>query len=146
LGDDCLKSVAGILSATARRPGDLCARYGGEEFAVILPNTNADQALSLAARIRGALNAARIEHAYSPVAAFVTVSVGVATLALDCEDGLGNWMECGLCGHLERCFTALPQSLVDAAGQALAEAKESGRDRACATTVEVRSILAFDDP
>jgi diguanylate cyclase (GGDEF)-like protein len=144
LGDDCLRSVAGALCTAARRPGDLCARYGGEEFAVILPDTNADQALSLASRIRRQLAADQIEHADSDVATLVTVSIGVATLVMDCEDGRGSWMECGLCGRLERCFASLPQALVDAAGQALHEAKEGGRDRACAAVVEVRAFPAPD--
>src|SRR5690606_29472929 len=34
-GDDCLKSVAQIITAYANRPADLAARYGGEEFVVI---------------------------------------------------------------------------------------------------------------
>ena len=146
LGDDCLKLVAGVLSTAARRPGDLSARYGGEEFAVILPNTNADQALSLASRVCRQVAAARIEHADSHVAAIVTVSIGVATLVMDCEDGRGLWMECRLCGNLERCFSSLPQALVDAADQALQEAKEGGRNRACDVVVAVRAFPAPDVP
>jgi hypothetical protein len=39
-GDDCLKSVASAIGATARRSGDITARFGGEEFAVLLPDTD----------------------------------------------------------------------------------------------------------
>ena len=40
-GDACLRAVAKILRAEARRPADLAARYGGEEFVLLLPNTEA---------------------------------------------------------------------------------------------------------
>jgi diguanylate cyclase with GGDEF domain len=37
-GDDCLRRVAGAISA-GKRATDLLARYGGEEFVVLLPST-----------------------------------------------------------------------------------------------------------
>ena len=42
-GDVVLQQVAEVLQATARTT-DLAARYGGEEFAVILPETNTQEA------------------------------------------------------------------------------------------------------
>ncbi|MFN3587593.1 MAG: diguanylate cyclase domain-containing protein, partial [Moraxellaceae bacterium] len=39
-GDRCLCTVATLLAAHARRPGELLARYGGEEFVMILPDTD----------------------------------------------------------------------------------------------------------
>jgi PleD family two-component response regulator len=39
-GDECLRQVAAVLSASIGRGGDFVARYGGEEFAVLLPNTD----------------------------------------------------------------------------------------------------------
>ena len=43
-GDKCLRQVANSIKKTSARGEDLVARYGGEEFAVILPNTNEEQA------------------------------------------------------------------------------------------------------
>ncbi|MEI7894800.1 MAG: diguanylate cyclase, partial [Myxococcales bacterium] len=38
-GDECLRTIAALLQAHARRISDLTARYGGEEFAFIAPGT-----------------------------------------------------------------------------------------------------------
>ena len=110
-GDDCLRQVAGALQKTVCRSGDLLARYGGEEFAVILPNTPAQGAMIMAEKLRAAVQALKLRHAYSKVSDIVTLSLGVATMlpaqGMDAE------------------------VLVAAADQALYEAKEEGRDRAC---------------
>ncbi|PKM85670.1 MAG: GGDEF domain-containing protein [Firmicutes bacterium HGW-Firmicutes-11] len=50
-GDKVLKEVAGILAHTLRGL-DTVGRYGGEEFLVILPNTDADNAIAVAERMR----------------------------------------------------------------------------------------------
>ena len=55
-GDEALKLVATCMSSNIRRPTDLGARYGGEEFAVILPDTDASGALSVAEKIRLAVS------------------------------------------------------------------------------------------
>ncbi len=52
LGDDCLKAVANTLSDVCQRKSDLVARYGGEEFAIVLPNTNIEDAKSVAESMR----------------------------------------------------------------------------------------------
>jgi diguanylate cyclase (GGDEF)-like protein len=76
-GDTCLKTVARILQASVRRPGDVAARYGGEEFAVIAPNIEPAGAFSLCESIRAAIESLAIPHDQSPFAK-VTVSIGVA--------------------------------------------------------------------
>ncbi len=115
-GDDCLKTLAETLAGTLSRPSDLCARYGGEEFAVILPNTDEAGAFKVGERLREAVEERRLEHAHSPTAAHVTMSVGVATV-WPLDDG------------------ADPLSLVAAADLALYEAKGKGRNRACSRGV-----------
>lgn len=79
-GDDCLKLVAQTLCHRARRPYDLVARYGGEEFAVILPGTDWAGAIEVAQRLKTAIAKLQIPHSASRVAAYVTVSIGVASM------------------------------------------------------------------
>jgi diguanylate cyclase (GGDEF)-like protein len=76
-GDECLKSVAKVLSQ-CYRAGDLVARYGGEEFAMVLPQTNRAGAVQVAERVRAAVTAVALSHTASPVCDRVTVSIGVA--------------------------------------------------------------------
>jgi diguanylate cyclase (GGDEF)-like protein len=78
-GDECLKSVAKVLSQ-CYRAGDLVARYGGEEFAMVLPQTNRAGAVQVAERVRAAVTAVALSHTASPVCDRVTVSIGVACI------------------------------------------------------------------
>lgn len=71
-GDEALREVARVLDAHAR-PFDVVARYGGEEFVVILPRVDAAGAVSIAERLRRA-----IEAAPWPDRA-ITVSIGAST-------------------------------------------------------------------
>jgi diguanylate cyclase (GGDEF)-like protein len=80
-GDECLSRVAKALQGCVQRPGDCLGRYGGEEFAAVLANTDMDQALQVAHNFHASIAAMQIAHAYSGVAAHVTVSIGVATTA-----------------------------------------------------------------
>ena len=81
-GDDCLGAIAAVLRATLRRPGDFVARYGGEEFVVLLPATDADGALGVAATIRAALHDRALPHPTS-AAGVVTVSIGASVVGPD---------------------------------------------------------------
>jgi diguanylate cyclase (GGDEF)-like protein len=78
VGDECLRVVARVLSGMFKRAGEVCARYGGEEFAVVLPSENDARALERAEIARQALWDLALEHETSPVAARVTLSIGVA--------------------------------------------------------------------
>ncbi|HEY9747162.1 MAG TPA: EAL domain-containing protein [Allocoleopsis sp.] len=78
-GDDALRQVAKAIAQAVKRPADLVARYGGEEFAVILPNTDAAGAATVATEILANVKALQIPHASSQVAEFITLSLGVAT-------------------------------------------------------------------
>ncbi len=51
-GDEILKQFGARLQECLRRGVDWVARLGGEEFAIILPETNYDQALDAARRLR----------------------------------------------------------------------------------------------
>ncbi len=78
-GDVCLKRVADILQDSLKRATDLVARYGGEEFAILLPNVDERGAWGIARRLIDGITRAGIPHAHSPVAPYVTLSLGIAT-------------------------------------------------------------------
>jgi diguanylate cyclase (GGDEF)-like protein/PAS domain S-box-containing protein len=109
-GDRCLKDIAHALKEVAGRPGDLVARYGGEEIAIILPDTPAEGAVTIAERARAAVGALAIPHLGNLAATTVTISIGAATLT-------------------DACPFAGPDDLVRAADRALYQAKQTGRDR-----------------
>ncbi len=79
-GDACLRQVASLLAAEARRSGELVARYGGEEFVLVLPGATAAEARTVAERIRAAVEGRAMPHEHSPVAGVVTISIGVASV------------------------------------------------------------------
>ncbi len=108
-GDKCLIKVAMAMRNTVRRSGDLVARYGGEEFAVILPNTDALGAVSVAEKVRLAVKDLQITHEASAIAPHVTLSIGVSTIIPTHESEF--------------------QTLIDTADRALYQAKSQGRDR-----------------
>lgn len=78
-GDRLLAAVAILLRRYARE-SDLVARIGGDEFALLLPQTNKQQAQELARRLRCAIG----EHSPSPG---ITASIGSATLQPDDDAG-----------------------------------------------------------
>ncbi len=71
-GDELLRQVATVLRQSARAY-DVVARYGGEEFAILLPNTDLQEAVAVAERLRQQVAAIQNPHAT------VTASFGVAT-------------------------------------------------------------------
>jgi diguanylate cyclase (GGDEF)-like protein len=77
-GDSCLKRVAACIQAELRSSEDLAVRYGGEELLVLLPNTEAGDAIRIAERIRRSIEAIAIPHEGVGRSAFITASFGVA--------------------------------------------------------------------
>lgn len=78
-GDRCLQKVAQAIRGQARRISDVVCRIGGEEFAVLLPSTAPAEAAGVAQGIVQAIDTLAIAHAGSPVASWVTASIGVAS-------------------------------------------------------------------
>lgn len=73
-GDRVLAGIGRHIGATIRG-ADTGFRYGGEEFAILLPETHADQALSVAERVRQS-----IEDSTAANGKAVTVSAGVSEI------------------------------------------------------------------
>ena len=107
-GDIALQSLM-VTSRQALRDWDVMGRMGGEEFAVLLPETDATQALNVAERLRQAVAATGIPIEDGKVV-HMTVSTGIATSS---DDG------------------ATIEMLLDHADKALYEAKQTGRDKVC---------------
>ncbi len=105
-GDSALRAVANIIDSSVR-PTDSSARYGGEEFVVIMPETDADQATTIAQRLCDRIRDMSITHTDGRVLPKVTVSIGLADTGSSQE----------------------PVELLSQADAALYRAKESGRDR-----------------
>ena len=89
-GDKVLQLVGEILKPFSEGDSDIIARYGGEEFALILANTDKNEALRIAAKIKKSIIDAAIPHQHSKVSDIVTLSIGVATknIASDSIDTL----------------------------------------------------------
>lgn len=103
-GDAVLREIAQCIASSVRGL-DAAFRYGGEEFAIILPDTNAEQGLKVAERVRRA-----VETKMDARGVWLTVSAGVAAWPTDAVIG----------GDLVRC-----------ADSALYEAKRRGRNCTC---------------
>jgi len=112
-GDLCLIKVGEVVGAHARRAGDLVARFGGEEFALLLPGASEVAAVDIAESIRGDVYDLTLLHGASDVERIVTASCGAATIVPGPDQ--------------------VPQTLVEAAANALLRAKRAGRN--CVYTV-----------
>lgn len=110
-GDQVLIALAQRLRARLRA-SDLPTRYGGEEFAVLLPQTDADNAALLATEICRGIAKEPVTLA-SGEQVDVTVSIGVATLA----------------SAPGRSAQQAGVAMLEAADQAVYQAKQQGRNR-----------------
>lgn len=106
VGDEVLVEFCNRLRSNTRSM-DLVARMGGEEFVVIMPDTPPERALRIAERLRARVDGNPfMVSAAEPIP--VTISVGLATLALTDANGL---------------------ALLKRADEAMYRAKRGGRNR-----------------
>lgn len=120
-GDEILREVAGRLKAQLRAT-DVIARYGGEEFLIVLAAESADYAVTVAERLRRAVQAEPF-------------SVGTTRLAVSASIGLaiapaGSPADSAIC----------------AADAALYRAKALGRDRVAMATEADFTAFGPDRP
>ncbi len=118
-GDVCLSRIGETLAAIANEASGFAARYGGEEFCLLLPNSDAANAMQIGEQIRARVEGLAIPHSMS-TAKRITVSVGVASISPS---------------------EAQPQDdLIEAADAALYAAKRRGRN----TVVEHALVRVSD--
>ncbi len=109
-GDMVLTTLA-LLLKTGFRETDVVARYGGEEILILLPETDAEQALSVAEKIRAMVEEQEMTDDEGRTIR-ITVSLGVAGISLERLESLSD-----------------PDELIKCADEALYRAKEGGRNR-----------------
>nr|WP_297427881.1 GGDEF domain-containing protein [uncultured Actinotalea sp.] len=102
VGDEVLRAVAAAAADVVRHT-DVLGRLGGEEFVVVAPQTDRDQAVQLAERLREVLPEAVLRS----VGVRVTASFGVAVLAVG----------------------ETPESVLGRVDELMYQAKDDGRDR-----------------
>ncbi len=108
-GDAALQWVARRLRESIR-PGDLIARFGGEEFACLLPDTDQEQATTIAERMRVLIE---LESQNDLADRFMGLSISAGVVSLIPE-------------------TEQLEDLIRAADAELYRAKSEGRNRVCA--------------
>jgi diguanylate cyclase (GGDEF)-like protein len=107
-GDRVLIELAGLARSTCRAM-DIVGRYGGDEFIFVLPLAGLEHAAGFAERFRGRVARKRLRLT-PEVAARVTVSLGAADFNNQRAD---------------------PDTLLQAADEALYRAKALGKDQVC---------------
>jgi diguanylate cyclase (GGDEF)-like protein len=108
-GDACLKSVADALHTAAYRPIDVLGRFAGGKFALLLPETDAEGASTVAQRAIAAVDAMQISR---------TAPIGGVTLCV----GAGGRDA----SRTSSRNAAVPNDLISAAEQALKSARSAG--------------------
>jgi diguanylate cyclase (GGDEF)-like protein len=81
-GDDVLKSISGIAKDSLRII-DVIARFGGEEFAVIMPQTEKEEAFTVVERIRKAVRGMLPRTWKKFPKNEITICIGVSTFPID---------------------------------------------------------------
>jgi len=109
LGDEVLRQVSSLFHQQLRRIDVVC-RYGGEEFAILLTQTNAEQAMNIAEKLRRMVE----KWQFPGVPRTVTISAGVAAFPT---------------------HGTTRDEMIQAADNGLYAAKQAGRNHVCLTSV-----------
>ncbi|MGI5070551.1 sensor domain-containing diguanylate cyclase [Treponema pectinovorum] len=123
-GDYVLQTVAKIIRSCIRAK-DVASRYGGEEFTVMLDNTDKDDAMTVAERIR--CHVEEYDFCYENQHVKVTISVGVTVF------------------NSKTNPVTSPKQLVDQADKALYISKRNGRNRVTLADQKLISEIKIAD-
>ena len=138
-GDACLKSVADVLRSAARRPTDMLGRWAGGQFALLLPETDAQGAITVAQRaIDGACNLEIPDATSTGRGRRITLSVGGghrdSSRSISRNASADDSAQTPLKGRV-------PHDLITSAQQALESARSAGGHQA-----RFRDVAVLDEP
>ncbi len=109
-GDEVLKLVSDVIKSEIREY-DIACRFGGEEFFIILPQTNINEACSVAQRLRKVIEESKMEIKDAETEEVSRIKVTISV---------------GVCEYESSMTTDL---IIQKADKALYEAKTTGRNR-----------------
>jgi diguanylate cyclase (GGDEF)-like protein len=107
-GDIALRAVSQTIKQYLR-PEDMITRYGGEELFALLPGLASNDALTIAERLREAIEHIEILDKDNNMLPGITISIGIAEMT-DQND---------------------PHKLIETADKAMYKAKHTGRNKVC---------------
>lgn len=116
VGDEVLRQVSSLFQQQLRKMDVVC-RYGGEEFAVLLSQSNEEQGVAVAEKLRRMVS----EWMFPGVPRKVTISAGIAAFPI--------------AGKTRN-------EMVQAADNGLYAAKQGGRNRVCVGSLTLTSTAA----
>src|SRR5581483_5546034 len=116
LGDEVLRQVSSLFHQQLRKIDVVC-RYGGEEFAILLSQTNEQQAMAVAEKLRRMM----ADWNFPGVPRAVTISAGVAVFP---EHGKTR------------------NDIMQSADSALYAAKQGGRNRVCLSNLSIATTAS----
>ncbi|MBI5328134.1 MAG: diguanylate cyclase, partial [Deltaproteobacteria bacterium] len=124
-GDEILRGFAGVITQAIRN-SDIAARYGGEEFVIISPETDKEQAVKMAEKLRKIIADYPFPLKQTQPNGNLTVSIGVAVFK-PVPAGLPSNGSIG--GIKQGTDAANADELIKKADDALYKAKETGRNK-----------------
>ncbi len=124
VGDEALRQLGRVLMGR-RRGTDLVGRYGGEEFVWVLPDAKTEDAMEIGEWLRRTVEDMSVEMVEGRVG--LTISVGVTTY-----EPAGH-------GPINA------DTVLDAADQALREAKAAGRNRVTYRILGLKEPVASEE-
>ena len=111
-GDVVLRQIGRLVTQNLRK-SDIASRYGGEEFVICLANTDSDSAFEFAERLLAAIRSLSIQQLKGER---ITASIGISTYR---NNNVTSYQE-----------------LLQAADNAMYQAKKSGKDQICRAPLE----------
>jgi|TARA_B110000902_G_scaffold213994_1_gene245771 diguanylate cyclase (GGDEF)-like protein len=87
-GDECLVTVANVITSFAMRSVDVAGRFGGDEFILILPNTDSSAACDIADKIRRQMQNRKSPDGFSDQLSLTLGVVSLSGEAIESPEGI----------------------------------------------------------